>query len=96
MKHVGQIELQNISRTPEAFDWPVKRKSIFKRLLIALHVSRRRQARNVMRSYRHLLADDILDRPPSTILDFNNENESIQNAHADQASVRTNDRADGA
>jgi hypothetical protein len=96
MKHVGPVELQNMSRTPEAFGRPVKRKSIFRRLLIALHVSRRRQARNVMRSYRHLLADDILDRPPSTILDFNSENESIQNANADQASVRTDGRADHA
>ena len=96
MKHVGPIELQHMSHTPEAFGRPAKRKSIFKRLLIALHVSRRRQARNVMRSYRHLLAADILDRPPSTILDFNSENESIQNANADQASVRTNARADHA
>ena len=96
MKHVGPIELQNMSRTPEAFDRPVKRKSIFKRLLIALHVSRRRQARNVMRSYRHLLAADILDRPPSTIIDFNNENESIQNADADRAPVRTDAQADHA
>ena len=63
MKHVGPIELQNMSHTPEAFDRPVKRKSIFKRLLIALHVSRRRQARSVMRSYRHLLADDPWGQP---------------------------------
>jgi hypothetical protein len=96
MKHVGQIELQNVSRTPETFGRPAKRKSFFKRLVIALHVSRRRQARNLIRSYRHLLAADVLVLPASPFLDINNENESSQNANADQAAVRTNARADRA
>lgn len=73
MKHVGPIELQNVSLTPEAFGRPVKRKSILRRLMVALHYSRRRQARNLIRSYRHLLADDILDRPSSASLDFKKE-----------------------
>jgi len=90
MKHVGPIELHNVSLTPEAFGRPVKRQSFFKRLIIALHLSRRRQARNLVRSYRHLLA---ANRPPSTFLDFNNEKESSQNANADQTAVRTNSRA---
>ncbi len=58
MKHVGPIELQNVSHTPEAFGRPVKRKGIFKRLLIALHISRRRQARQLIRRYRHLIAEE--------------------------------------
>jgi hypothetical protein len=90
MKHVGPIELQDVSRTPEAFARPVKRKSFLKRLIIALHLSRRRQARNLVRSYRHLLADDIWDRPPSTFLD--NKKESSQNANADQTADRTGSR----
>ena len=94
MKHVGQIELQDVS--PEAFGRPAKRKSLLKRVLVAMHLSRRRQARNLVRSYRHLLADDILDRPPGPLVDFNNENESSQNANADQTAVRTNARADRA
>ena len=92
MKHVGPIELQDASLTPVAFSRPVKRKSFLKRLIIALHLSRRRQARNLVRSYRHLLADDIPDRP-RTFLDFNNEKESSQNANSDQTAVRTNARA---
>ena len=38
MKHVGPIELQNVSLTPEAFRAPVKQKSFLKRLIIALHL----------------------------------------------------------
>jgi hypothetical protein len=95
MKHVGPIELQNVSLTPKAFNAPVKQKSFLKRLIIALHLSRRRQARNLVRSYRHLLADDIWDRPPSAFLDFN-KNESSQNANANQTAVRTNSRVDRA
>ena len=92
MKHVGPIELQNLSLTTEAFGRPVQRKNFLKRLIIALHLSRRHQARNLVRSYRHLLADDIPDRP-RTFLDFNNEKESSQNANSDQTTVRTNARA---
>jgi hypothetical protein len=94
MKHVGPIELHNVS-LPEAFGRPVKRKSFLKRLIIALHYSRRRQARNLIRSYRHLIADDILG-PSSASLNSNNEKESSQNANADQTAVRTGSRADNA
>jgi hypothetical protein len=94
MKHVGPIELQNVSLTPEALGRRVKRRSLFRRLIVALHVSRRRQARNLIRSYRHLLADDILVLPASPFLDINNENESRQNANADQTTIRTDPRAD--
>lgn len=96
MKHVGPIELHHVSLTPEAFGRPVKRKSLLKRLIVALHYSRRRQARNLVRSYRHLLADDILDRPSGASLKFSNEEESSQNANADQRAVRTGSRADNA
>ena len=51
-----------------------------------------RKARNLVRSYRHLLAGDIPDRP-HTFLDFNNEKESSPNANSDQTAVRTNARA---
>ncbi|MGH6752530.1 MAG: hypothetical protein ACREDP_10205, partial [Bradyrhizobium sp.] len=84
MKHVGPIELQNVSPVPEAFGQPVRRKSRLKRLIIALHFSRRRQARNLIRSYRHLLADDSEVRLPNPFLDFDIKKESNQNANADQ------------
>jgi len=57
--------------------------------------SRRRQARNLIRSYRHLIADDILG-PSSASLNSNNEKESSQNANADQTAVRTGSRANNA
>ena len=95
MKHVGPIELHNVS-LPEAFGRPVKRKSFLKRLIIALHYSRRRQARNLIRSYRHLLAAESLILPASPFLDINNEKENSQYANADQTAVRTGSRGDNA
>lgn len=96
MKHVGPIELHNVSLTSEAFGRPVKRKSFFKRLIVALHLSRRQQARNVIRRHRDLLVEDPWSQPASTVLNFNNEMESNQNANADQTAVRTTPRACGA
>jgi hypothetical protein len=96
MKHVGPLELQNVLVTPDAFGRPAKRKSFLKRLIAALHLSRRRQARNLIRSYRHLLADDSLDRLPNPFLDIDNEKESNRNANSDQTAIRPNTRADHA
>ena len=93
MKHVGPIELQTASLAPEAFGRPAKRKSVLKRMLVALHVSRRRQARNIIRRHRDLLAEDPWTQPASAFLNFDNENESSQNANADQTAVRTSSRA---
>jgi hypothetical protein len=62
MTHVGPMDLHYASQTPEAVGQPVKRKSIFKRMLVALHLSRRRQARSLIYRYRGLLADDSRGR----------------------------------
>jgi len=88
MKHVGPIELHTTSLTSEAFGRPAKRKSIFKRILLALHQSRRRQARNVIRRYRDLLAEDPWGQTASTLINCNKEKDINQNANADQAAVR--------
>ena len=93
MKHVGPIELHTATLSPEAFGRPAKRKSLFKRILVALHQSRRRQARNIIRRYRGLLADDSWSQSVSTARNFNTKEDS-QNANADQAAVRTDARAD--
>jgi hypothetical protein len=93
MKHVGPIELHNLSLAPEAFSRPVKRKSFFKRMLVALHRSRRRQAQNVIRRYRNLLVEDPWGQPANSFINFKNKNESSQNANADQTAVRTSSRA---
>ena len=63
MKHVGPIELQNVSLTPEAFGRPMKQKGFLKRLIIALHLSRRRQARSIIRRHRNLLAQESWGQP---------------------------------
>lgn len=63
MKHAGPIELRNVLLAPEAFGRPVKRKGFLKRLIIALHLSRRRQARDVIRRHRDLLAQEPWGEP---------------------------------
>ena len=93
MKHVEAFELQDASFTSRLFDRRAKRPGFFVRLVMALHLSRRRQARSLIRSYRHLLAADLLDHPPNTALNLNN-NENIRNANADQAAIRTSHRPD--
>jgi hypothetical protein len=87
------MDLHDASRTPEAVVQPVKRKNLFRRMLAALHRSRRRQARNLIRRYRGLLADDSWVRPPSPFIDFNSKQESSQHANRDQTSGRTGSRA---
>jgi hypothetical protein len=93
MKHVGPIELHNVSLAPETFSRPAKRKSFFKRMLVALHRSRRRQAQNVIRRYRNLLVEDPWGQPANSFINFKNKNESSQNANADQTAVHTSSRA---
>ena len=93
MTHVGPMDFHNASLAPEAVGQPVKPKSFFKRLLLALHLSRRRQARNLIRRYRGLLADDSWGGPPSGFLDSNSKKESSQNAHRDQTPVHPGSRA---
>ena len=88
MKHVGPFELHTASLTPEAFGRPAKRKSLFKRILVALHQSRRRQARNIIRRYRDLLAEDPWEQPASTLINCNNEKDFSQNANADPTAIR--------
>ncbi len=88
MTHAGPMDFNNASLTPEAARKPVKRKSCFKQILVALHLSRRRQARSLIRRYRGLLIDDDRGRLPAPFLDSNNKQESSQNAHGDQTFVQ--------
>ena len=59
MKHAGSVALlRNLSLVERASGERVKRKSLFKQMIEALHLARRRQARYLIRRYRHLLAED--------------------------------------
>ena len=91
MKYAGSIPLRRASLLEQTFVRQGKRKSFFRRMIEALHLSRRRQAQSLVRHYRHLLADPG-SQAAGTFPDFINERESSQNANGDQAAVRTNHR----
>ena len=87
MKHAGYIARRISLLMADAVGRRMKRSSFFRRMIEALHISRRRQARQLIRRYRHLLAEDLRGQPAST-LDFNSEKEGRQNAKRNQAAVR--------
>src|SRR5260370_23570484 len=65
---------------------------LFTRIIKALHVSRRIEARRVLRRYHHLIAQDFQSRPKGTLLDFNKAKESRANADRGQTRVRAGRR----
>jgi len=89
MKRAGSIALRSASLSDETSARPAKRNGLFELVVMALHRSRRRQARHLVRHYRHLITKDFQCRLAGAFLDFNNENESSRNANGDQTSVRT-------
>ena len=60
MKYAGSIALRNPLLEEAAPADETRRKGLFERMLVALHVSRRRQARQLIRRYRYLIAEESL------------------------------------
>ena len=58
MKYAGSITLRNPLLGEEVSAREIRRKGLFERMIVALHVSRRRQARQLMRLYRFLIAEE--------------------------------------
>jgi len=65
LKHASFPAAETRSATIISFPW--KRKSLFARVLDAMHQSRRNQARRIVRRYRHLIS--LEDQPGSDGLD---------------------------
>ena len=59
MKYAGSIALRNPSLGEQTSVREIRRKTAFSSaVIVALHVSRRRQARQLVRRYRHLIAEE--------------------------------------
>ncbi|MBX9647507.1 MAG: hypothetical protein K2X57_10675 [Xanthobacteraceae bacterium] len=69
-----------------------KRKNIFLRILAALHVSRRREARRVIRHHSHLIDKYSRVATSSVAADSLPPGESSRNAHGNKAPLRADDR----
>jgi hypothetical protein len=65
-----------------------QRKGFFKYLLEALHRSRRRNAIQVLRRYRHLIAGQAQIRPASHVPQSRQNEKSSRNAHGNSTLVR--------
>jgi hypothetical protein len=65
-----------------------KRTGFFTRLLEALHRSRRRNAIQVLRRYRHLIAGQAQIRPASHVPQSRQNEKSSRNAHGNSTLVR--------
>ena len=62
MKYAGSIALRNPLLGEHVPAPEVRRKGLFERLIVALHISRRRQARQLIRRYRYLMAEECLKK----------------------------------
>ena len=60
MKYAGSIPLRNPLLGEDVSAPGIRRKGLFERLIVTLHVSRRRQARQLVRRYRYLIAEEPL------------------------------------
>ena len=60
MKYAGSIVLRNPLLGEDVSAPEISRKGLFERLIVTLHVSRRRQARQLVRRYRYLIAEESL------------------------------------
>jgi hypothetical protein len=67
------------------------RKNIFLRILVALHASRRREARRVLRHYSHLIEQYSRTATASIAPDSKHTEESPRNAHANTSPNRSDD-----
>jgi hypothetical protein len=93
MKVAISIALRSVSRIESASGRRVRRRGLFARIVEALQLSRRRQARRLVGHYSHLIVEDFQDRPASTSSPhFKNEKESRRNANQDKSLVRTDNR----
>jgi hypothetical protein len=75
-----------------AFGRRPRRNSIFARIIEALHVSRRIEARRLLRRYRHLNAEDFQGQSNSISPASTHATESTENADRNNARVRADHR----
>ncbi|MEO8321121.1 MAG: hypothetical protein ABJA75_17535 [Bradyrhizobium sp.] len=81
-----------ISSVEARFNRRTKRKNIFLRILAALHVSRRREARRVIFHYSHLIERYSRVATPGIAAEPSPPEESSRNAHGNKAPICADDR----
>jgi hypothetical protein len=93
MKDPGPVSVREVSTIETSSSQTTGRKGLIAWLLEALYVSRSREARRVIRRYRHLIADDFSGRPRSVASAAVQAKESTANADRDKTLLRAVDRA---
>jgi hypothetical protein len=88
MKHAGSSRAtRNTPPAESATRRRTGRKSLFVRIIEALHYSRELDATRLHRRHRHLLASHSQAKPAIAVTNFNQE-EGNKDAHRDNPSVR--------
>jgi hypothetical protein len=93
MKYSESVTTHDISIAEEPLNRRIRRKSIFARIINALHIPRRRQARRVIHRHRFLIAPDFCAKPAVVDFEASKSIESNINANGNKTPVVANDRA---
>jgi hypothetical protein len=80
------------SAVQPGFGRRTRRKSLFARIVEALQVSRRIEARRLLRRYRHLVAEDFKGQLINASPVLDNLEESRENADRDKILIRAGHR----
>jgi hypothetical protein len=91
-----QFDSTGIRGTPVTTDGscrPIRRKGLFARMIEALHVSRRIEARHLIGRYRHLIAKDFRNRPKIAVVNSSTIEENKTDADRDNTRLHADRRA---
>jgi hypothetical protein len=93
MKYFESVTMHDISIAEDSLSRPVRRRSIFARIIEALHISRRRQARRVIHRHRFLIAPDFRAKPTVVNFEATKTLERNVNANGNKTPAIVNQRA---
>lgn len=89
---ISSVEAKSEAESEAGSSRRTTRKNIFLRILAALHVSRRREARRVIRHHSHLIDQYSRVTTSSIAAESLPPEESSRNAHGNEITIRADDR----
>jgi hypothetical protein len=93
MKQFDSAGIRGTPVTADGSSPPIRRKGLLARMIEALHMSRRLEARRVIGRYGHLIAKDFRNRPKITVVNCSTIEENKTDADRDTAHVHADRRA---
>jgi hypothetical protein len=93
MKQFDSAGIRGTPVTTDGSSRPIRRKGLLGRMIEALHVSRRIEARHLIGRYRHLIAEDFRDRPKINVVNSSTIEGNKTDADRDNARLHAECRA---